>query len=90
MSARKTCSPDIYNGVMVRVKPAHFTLFQEREAKKRNEEQIEWNSNFARRWNKNQPFGESRVVVILWSHSLSLFVMSSFLTIDDIQLLNNL
>lgn len=30
MSARKTCSPDIYHDVMVRVKPARFTLFRER------------------------------------------------------------
>lgn len=51
MSARKTCSPDIYHGVMVRVKPARFTLFRERAARKRNEEQIERNSNFTRRWN---------------------------------------
>lgn len=48
MFARRTCSSDIYHGVMVRVKPARFTLFREREARKRNEEQIERNSNFAR------------------------------------------
>lgn len=58
MSARKTCSPDIYHGVMVRGKPARFTLFQ--EARKRNEEQIERNSNFARRWNKSQRIAIAR------------------------------
>lgn len=31
MSARKTCSLDIYHGVMMRVKLTRFTLFQERE-----------------------------------------------------------
>lgn len=30
MSARKTCSLDIYHGVMMRVKLTRFTLFQER------------------------------------------------------------
>lgn len=84
MSARKTCSPDIYNGVMVRVKPARFTLFQEREARKRNEEQIERNSNFSidggirisRSVNRTRCYNISIAFV------KSLCFVSSFLTIN--------
>lgn len=91
MSARKTCSLDIYHGVMVRVKPARFTLFQEREARKRNEEQIERNSYFVRRWNKSQ-FAESRALLQYFDKNwlkVSLFRSLRFSRLI-IKLLNNL
>lgn len=72
MSARKTCSLDIYHGVMVRVKPACFTLFRERAARKRNEEQIE--RNFAK-WNKSQLSTPNH------SHCRNTFIQSFYISI---------
>lgn len=71
MSACKTCSPEIYHRVMVRVKPVCFILFQERQTRKSNEEQIERNSNFARDDGISQPFVDSRTL-------LQYFAKSSF------------